>query len=233
MNEDLDARLERNFAAVLGEIVAPRRSRFERVLLRAHLPEPAARLVASKPAFRWAFAVCVFVVLFLAASGSKSRGPDQLVVFLALAPLVPIAGAAMSYGAAADRSYEVGVAAPLSGLRLVLIRSAAVFVSSAALLLVVALLSPATGWIRFGWVLPGLAGTGLTLVIGERFGLRRAAILIGVSWLVLVIVVGRAASSATMLFGLAGQLVFVAVAVAAMVALWLPRHRLDYVSARS
>jgi hypothetical protein len=230
MSEELAARLERNFAAVLGEIAAPRRSRFERLLLRCHVPEPAARLVASKPAFRWAFSIAIFVVLQLAASSADgSAGADQLVVFLALAPLVPIVGVALSYGATADRSYEVSVAAPLSGLRLVLVRTATVVATSAVISLGVALLSPGAGWLRFGWVLPGLAGTGLTLVAGTRIGFRRAGIVVGVSWLVVVIVAGQIASNDVALFGVRGQLVFLAVAMAAASMLWIPRHRLNYV----
>jgi hypothetical protein len=229
MNEDLNARLERNFAVVLGEIMAPPRSRFERILIRAHMPEPVARLIASKPAFRWAFVVAVFVVLQVAASGATANGgPEQLAVFLALAPLVPIVGVAMSYGVGVDRSYEVAVAAPLSGLRLVLVRTTVVFISSAAIALVVALLSPTGGWLRFGWVLPGLAGTALTLVVGERIGFRRAALAVGVSWLVVVIVVGQLATTTTSLFAPLGQVVFVAVVLACAGVLWIPRHRFVY-----
>jgi hypothetical protein len=230
MNDELSARLERNFAAVLGEITAPRRSRFERLLLRAHLPEPAARLVASKPAFRWAFALGIFLVLQVAASsGDASQGVDRLAGFLALAPLVPIVGVALSYGVAADRSYEVTVAAPLSGFRLVLVRAVTVLASSAVISMVAILLSPSNGWIRFGWVLPSLAGVGLTLVSGARFGFRRAGIAIGVSWLATVIVTGRIASDPTRLFGLIGQLVFCSVAVVTGLALWMHRRRWNYV----
>ena len=46
--------------------------------------------------------------------------------FLALAPLLPLAGVAAAFGAALDPTYEIGLAAPLSAVRLLLLRTVAV-----------------------------------------------------------------------------------------------------------
>jgi hypothetical protein len=132
--DDIDRRLAANLDMIMGEISAPPRSRFERALLVLRVPEPTARLIAATPVLRWSwFAAVGVALLFAASAGSQQWRPgDQLAVFLALAPVVPVIGVAFAYGPSADRSYEVQVAAPLSGLRLVLLRSLTVVVAAAA-----------------------------------------------------------------------------------------------------
>ena len=92
----LDRRLAINLDVIMGEISAPARGWFERALLALRCPEPTARLVAATPALRWAWCAAVAVVLLFAASaGAEQWQPgDQLAVFLALAPLVPVVGVA-------------------------------------------------------------------------------------------------------------------------------------------
>ena len=131
----IDERLASNLDAIMGEVTAPPRSRFERALLALRVPEPTARLMAATPVLRWAWFAAVGLVLVMAAgAGSKQWKPgDQLAVFLALAPLIPVLGVAMAYGPHSDRAYEVTVATPLSGLRLILLRTITVVVAAAAL----------------------------------------------------------------------------------------------------
>lgn len=230
MIPDLDARLARNLDAVMAEIDAPPRGRFERLLLRARVPEPTARLVAATPTLRLAWFVSVAVVLLFAASAGDATWDDtgRLAVLLTLAPLVPVVGVALAYGTGADRSHEVSVAAPLSGLRLVLLRAATVLAASAALTMLGALAAPSAGWLRLAWLLPASATTATTLAVGSRFGMRTAAGIVGTSWTVLVIAVAQAAGDAAAPFRATGQLVSLAVAVIAAVALVTGRRRLEH-----
>lgn len=227
--DPLERRLAANLDAIMGEISAPRRSRFERALLAVRVPEPTARLVAATPVLRWAWFVAVGVVLLFAASaGSEQWRPgDQLAVFLALAPIVPVVGVALAYGPHADRSYEVTVAAPLSGLRLLLLRSLTVVAAAAVLSLALVVTAPTEGWLRLAWLLPAAATTSSALALSTRLGLRRAAIGVIVAWLAIVIMVAQVRDDATAPFRTVGQLVALATAVAAAAVLTIGRRRLD------
>jgi hypothetical protein len=225
----LDRRLAVNLDVIMGEISAPARSRFERVLLALRFPEPTARLVAATPVLRWAWCAAVGLVLLLAASagGEQWRPGDQLAVFLALAPLVPVVGVALAYGPIADRAHEVSVAAPLSGLRLLLLRSVTVVAAAAALSLLTVLTSPTHGWLQVAWLLPALAATGTALALTPRVGVRTASISVAIAWLTIVITVAQVANDATAPYRVVGQLAALAVVIATAIILILDRRRLD------
>lgn len=227
--DHLERRLAANLDAIMGEISAPPRSRFERTLLAVRVPEPTARLVAATPVLRWAwFAAVAIVLLFAASAGAEQWRPgDQLAVFLALAPIVPVIGVALAYGPHADRAYEVTVAAPLSGLRLLLLRSLTVVAAAAVLSLALVITAPTEGWMRLAWLLPAAATTGCALALATRLGMRRAAIAVVVGWLSLVIVVAQVRDDATAPFRTVGQFIAAGVALAAAAAIVLGRHRLD------
>lgn len=230
MNIDhIDQRLAANLDAIMGEISAPARSRFERALLALRVPEPTARLVAATPVLRWAWFAAVGVVLLLAASAGAEqwRPGDQLAVFLALAPVVPVIGVALVYGPHADRAHEVAVAAPLSGLRLILLRTITVVAAAAAVSLFTVLAAPTEGWLRLAWLLPSLATTATALALATHFGVRRATIGVAVGWLALVILVAQVSDDATAPFRAPGQAVALAVAVGAAIVVVVGRSRLD------
>ncbi|MDO8364536.1 MAG: zf-HC2 domain-containing protein [Actinomycetota bacterium] len=230
MNIDrIDERLAANLDMIMGEISAPPRSRFERALLALRVPEPTARLVAATPVLRWSWFASVGVaLLFAAVAGSEQWQPgDQLAVFLALAPLVPVLGVAMAYGPQADRAHEVAVAAPMSGLRLALLRTVTVVVAAAVVGALTVLAAPTHGWLQIAWLLPSLATTMTALALGTRLGVRRAAIGVALGWLLLVIVVAQATDDATAPFRIAGQLGALAAVVGGGAMLAAGRRRLD------
>ncbi len=231
MTDDLDLqrRLDRNLDAIMGEIAAPPRSRFERALLAVRVPEPTARLVAATPVLRGAWIAAVFVVLLFASVAAKDtwQAGDQLAIFLALAPIVPVVGVAMAYGPQSDRGHEVALAAPLSGLRLLLLRTVTVLAAAGLLALLAALAAPTRGWLRLAWVLPGLATTTVALAAATRLGVRRAAYAVSTVWLLTVIVAAQVADDATAPFRWVGQVVALAAAVIAGALLVGGRRRLD------
>jgi hypothetical protein len=226
---ELDARLVRNLDAVLGEIAAPPRSRLERLLLRLRVPEPTARLIAATPALRRSWVVAVAVAIgFAAAAGDASWSADsRLAVVLAVAPLVPLLGVALAYGAVADPAHEVAVAAPLSGLRLVLIRTTAVVVAAALVTGLAVVLGPGSGWLRIAWLLPALATTTAALALGVRVGMHTGAVVVAGLWLAVVLVVAQIADDATAPFGPVGQLVAAGVLLVGSAVVVRDRRRLD------
>jgi hypothetical protein len=229
MIPDLERRLSANLDAIIGEITAPRRSRLERVLLRLRVPEPAARLMAATPVLRWGWLAAMLVVLMLAASaGSQAwEHGDQLAFFLAIAPLVPVASVALAYGPHADRAHEVGVAAPLSGLRLLLLRTIVVVTGAAGISVLAVLTAPTEGVLRLAWLAPSLATTAITLAVGARVGLARAATWVSVVWLLLVLVCAQVTDDAIVAFRWPAQVVAAAIAIGAFVALLRSRHELE------
>ncbi|MFF8277607.1 zf-HC2 domain-containing protein [Streptomyces lateritius] len=152
-------------------------------------PRLARMLWAAGPALRGAWLVAVLVVVAAAvglAHGAGFQGARP--VLLAVAPVLPLGGVAVSYGRHADPMYEIGVATPSGGLRLLLTRAAAVLGVCVPLLTAAgALLPPVTGVPgAAAWLLPGLALTLATLVLGSFVGCRAAAATLTGGWLLAV-----------------------------------------------
>jgi hypothetical protein len=114
--------------------------------------------------------------------------PDARPWLLALAPVVPVAGVALSYGPHADPLHEIAAATPSAGLRLVLTRTAAVLAVSLPLLTLAGALLPSSGSPgAAAWLLPGLALTLASLALAAYFGVRTATTLTGGGWLCAVL----------------------------------------------
>lgn len=173
--------------AVLERVDQPRRSITERLLGALHVRADTAKLLATTPALRLAWLTAVVFVAILASVAARVEG-DGPWLLLVIAPLLPLAGVATAYGPAMDPTYEIGVAAPTSGLRLVLLRTLAVVLTTTPLLAISALVTPAGGWAAFGWVLPSLALVAMTLAVSTVTSPERAAAIVGSGWLVVLIV---------------------------------------------
>jgi hypothetical protein len=168
------------------------------------------------------------------------RGPAWAMLFLTLAPMLPVAGVAVAYGRAVDPIHEIGAAAPYSSLRLLLLRSAAVVATTTVLAAAAGLLLPASGWTGAAWLLPALALTALTLVLSVRFALVHAAAGLATTWVVVVVGTqagagGRAALAAGRYaaFGATGQLVCLVLMVVSIAVLAARRRRYAVVLGRA
>lgn len=155
------------------------------------LPRAARVLWAAGPALRGAWPVALVVVALgaLALSYGAGLGASVRPLLLVTAPVLPLAGVALSYGRHADPLYEVITSTPSGGLRLLLVRAAAVLgVSVPALTLAGAVLPPATGGPgAAAWLLPALALTLAALALGSFVGSRRGAAAVGGAWAVFVV----------------------------------------------
>ncbi|MFE3429410.1 zf-HC2 domain-containing protein [Streptomyces sp. NPDC059171] len=153
---------------------------------------PVARILwAAGPALRGAWAVALAVVALgaVALSYGAGLGASVRLLLLVTAPVLPLAGVALSYGRHADPLYEVVTGTPSGGLRLLLVRAAAVLgVSVPSLTLAGAVLPPAAGGPgAAAWLLPGLALTLAALVLGSFVGSRRGAAAAGGAWALFVV----------------------------------------------
>ncbi|MFF7975621.1 zf-HC2 domain-containing protein [Streptomyces sp. NPDC007905] len=153
------------------------------------LPRLARLLWAAGPAVRGAWLPAVLLVAVGATALGYGGGfPGARALLLAIAPVVPVAGVALSYGPHADPLHEVVAATPAGGLRLALTRTAAVLAVSLPLLTLTGLLLPASGApTAAAWLLPGLALTLATLVLASFAGCRTAAGVTAGGWLCAVL----------------------------------------------
>lgn len=200
------ARLTSVWTGVLDRVDAPRCTPVERLLVRLGMAEGAARLVAAAPSLTVSWLGALTAVLLFAALAADAGGRGVL-FFLAVAPVLPVAGVAVAYGREVDPTYEVGLAAPYSTFRLLLLRSGAVVVATMLLVGVAAVLLPIDGWLAAAWLLPSLALTAGTLAVSTRMAPGWAAGGLVAAWLLAVVTAFRSTGSPYAAFGTSGQLV--------------------------
>ncbi|MFB8754907.1 zf-HC2 domain-containing protein [Streptomyces nigra] len=154
------------------------------------VPLRAPRLLwAVAPAVRGAWLPAVLLVALgavLLAHVADFSGARPLL--LAVAPVVPVAGVALSYGRHADPLHELAASTPSAGLRLALVRTAVVLAVSLPLLTLAGVAVPSSGAPgAAAWLLPGLTLTLAALALGGWLGLRAATAVTGGGWLCAVL----------------------------------------------
>ncbi|MEU9269871.1 zf-HC2 domain-containing protein [Streptomyces sp. NPDC048251] len=219
----LDAGWERLDA----ELDAPRQGLLERLLVRLGVADHTARLLTATPVLRrsWLLSVLFLLVVTVLAV----RVADQPALFLALAPLLPLAGVALSYGPSLDPTYEMAVVAPLHGFRLLMIRTVAVLTAGLAFNGLATLALPGYGLLALAWLLPALALTATGLALTARLGPVVAPALVGGAWVSLLVVAKSQVHAHDTLapFTVAGQSAAAAVAALAALLLYQARDRFD------
>jgi anti-sigma factor RsiW len=146
------------------------------------------RVLSAAPALRlpW-LAAAVCTVTAAALLSLVTRLADTGPVLLLIAPLLPLAGVAASYGPAMDPAHELTVATPFSGLRLLLARTFSVLAVTIPLLLVGSWLIPRAGLSPAAWLLPALGLVLASLAAGSWIDQARAAALAGLGWVLAVL----------------------------------------------
>jgi hypothetical protein len=219
-------RLERLWDGVAARVDAPRPRLLERLFRLAGVSEDTARLLAATPVLgaSWLSAMAAalgFAVFAALAAGASDRGT---LLFLTVAPILPVLGVAAAFHRGVDPTYEIALAAPYPAFRLLLLRSAAVAAVTGTAAVVAGLLLPHRSLTAAAWLLPALALTSLTLVVARRIDVAYAATGVVAAWVLIVVLshlnVGRFAA-----FGLAAQLACLAVAGVSLVVLVAGRHR--------
>ncbi|PAM98267.1 hypothetical protein CJI59_29715 [Streptomyces sp. Alain-F2R5] len=223
----LDAGWERLDA----ELDAPKPRWFEGLLVRCGVGDGTARLLAATPVLRrsWLGAVvAVLLTTFLVAFAAGAA--DTPTLFLALAPLLPLASVALAYGPALDPTYEMAVVSPVHGFRLLMIRTVAVLSVALGVGGLASLAMPGYGPRALAWLLPGLALTTTALALTPRLGPVAAPSVVAGAWAAVLLAADTARQGGDGLlapFTAAGQGVSGVLAVLGAGLLFLLRDRFD------
>lgn len=208
-----------------AELDAPRPGLVEGLLLRLGVADHTARLLAATPVLRRSWLASVVLLLLTTVGVVYSAGSPAL--FLALAPLLPLAGVALSYGPALDPTYEMAVVSPVHGFRLLMIRTTAVLATGLGLNGVATLALPAYGLRALAWLLPALALTATALALTPRLGPLLAPSLVGGVWVAVLAAAQARGEEQLIPFTAAGQATAAAIAALAVGLLYLVRDRFD------
>jgi hypothetical protein len=216
------------WARLDAEMDAPRPGPVEALLVRLGVAAHTARLLACTPGLRrsWLAAV-VFTLAVTTGAAHLARSMTVPIPLLAIAPLLPLIGVAISFGPRVDPSYELAVVAPLHTFRLLLLRCVAVLSATTALTGVASVAVPESGAVALGWLAPSLALTLLSLVLMPRFGPVTAPLAVGLGWLALLGATVQYTTGESVLFTAPGQAGLAAGAVVAAMALWKVRAAFD------
>lgn len=214
-------RVETIWHEVVDRLDAPRRSVPERMLTRLGVGEATARLVAATPTLRGPWLLAIAAVLALAAETAQI---DErfLRMFLVVAPLGPLAGVAVAFTGGLDPTREIALAAPYSGLRLLLIRTAAVLAVTVPIVAAAGLALPGSRWLAAAWLLPTAGLTCAALTLTARMTPVVAIGVVATGW-VLVTALTAIAGHLDLAFGIGAQTFWLAVAVGG--GLWLALTR--------
>lgn len=199
-------RLDRLWAGVVDGVDAGsvRRGVVERLLHRVGVPDDVARLLGATPSLRLSWVSAVVLALGFAVMASAAD-PGLVPVFLAMAPLAPIAGVAVAFGPDADPAYEVAMAAPTTAVRLLVVRALAVLAVTVAVAVPLSLALPGLDWLTVGWVLPALGLTATSLALASVTTVERSTALVTGTWLVAVVVSADVADDRLAAFRPTGQ----------------------------
>ncbi|MEV5576221.1 hypothetical protein AB0L06_39840 [Spirillospora sp. NPDC052269] len=223
------SRLAANWSKIENVLDEPSRGLFERSAVRLGVPEHIARPAVASPALRRSWLAGATLILLLAAIAARlTHGSGGSSLFLAAAPLVSLAGVAVSYGPAFDPTYELTITAPVNGFRLLLFRTLAVLVTSTAIAGLSSLVLPEQGPAMFGWLLPSLALDLAALGLSTRVEPVRAGWITGAGWIVCVLLTARPATDSSLVLSPAGQSAAAAVAGCAAVLLVLRRPAFEH-----
>ena len=223
------APLSRVWDRVADELQAPPRTRTERVAGRLGLSDRDALLVAAAPALRGAWLLALLLcLLFSILSVSQGEARASL-MFLCVAPLVPVGAVAFAYGEHADPSWEVTLASPYSPLRLLLLRSMSVILVALPLALVGAAILPGPPWVAGAWLLPGFACAVLTLALSTWIPGQYAAAATSLGWVgTVAFVAGPGPGHAVAVLSAPVLPLYLAIALLAAVAFWLRSDQLSF-----
>jgi hypothetical protein len=202
-------RLARNRSVLLVRAAVPEGGRVRRMLCRCGVPDNLLRLLAATPSLRRSWLLSVVGVLTVVAGeaaavahGWGGNGghigpaghldPELLVPFLLVAPLLVLAGVAAAFLPLFDPAHQLAVAAPFSGVTLLLVRSVSALAAALVLVMAAAFVVPGPGWLPVALLLPSLALCAFALAAATVVGPRAAAVTAGALWALPALLLGAA-----------------------------------------
>lgn len=192
-------RLARNRSAVLVRVALPDERRIGRLLGRCGIPDYLIDLVAVTPSLRVSWLLSVVGVLAVVAGEAAAakygwiRGggypvaagywnPGVLAPFLLVGPLLVLAGVAAAFLPMFDPGYQLALAAPFSGVRLLLVRTVSALIAALVPMAGAAFLVPGPGWLPVALLVPSLALCTFALAAATVVDARVAALTAGILW---------------------------------------------------
>lgn len=225
------ARLEDGWLEVVDTLDLPRAGFVERGLAKLGVASHVARLLAATPSLTLSWLGALAVALAVAVAGAH-QGERGLTLFLCVAALAPVAGVAASFARGIDPTHELSLAAPMSSVRLLLLRTVAVLGTTLVLTAAGALALPGLGWTAVAWLLPALGLTLASLALSTYIAHTTAFATVTGIWIAATIAGAVRPGDALAAFDGTVQLVFVAVVAVGAVVLVRRRDALDGWSAR-
>jgi hypothetical protein len=223
--------LQDNWREIVDALDRPRRGPAERLLTRLGVAPHVARLLAATPSLTASWLGAVAIALIVAVAGAH-QGDRGVALFLCVAALAPVAGVAASFGRGIDPTHELALAAPMSTVHVLLLRTVAVVGATCALTAVAAAALPAIGWEAAAWLLPALGLTLGSLALATYVAHTTAFATVAGLWLAAAIATAVRPGDALAVFDGVAQLVFAAVIAGAALVLTRRREALDGWSAR-
>jgi hypothetical protein len=202
-------RLARNRSVLLVRAALPDGGRTGRLVRRCGVPDHLLRLVAATPSLRRSWLLSVIGVLAVVTGeaaavrygripGGGPAGlagypdPEILAPFLLMAPLLVLAGVAAAFLPTFDPAYRLAVAAPFSGVTLLLVRTVSALAAALVPVVAAAFVLPGPGWLPAALLLPSLALSAFALAAATVLGPRAAAATAGTLWALSVLVLAAA-----------------------------------------
>ena len=177
----------RTSAQSAGDSAGDSVRRWEELADRIDRPRshPLLRLGFATPGLRGAWLASLLVLLALPVVVSVLG--DRLPLFMALAPVAPLAAVALAYGRNTEPAGELALVTPTAGLRVVAVRALLVAVPAVPIGVGGALLFGLPTTLAFGWLLPGAALASLVALAGTtRLDPSVVAATLGSAWAVAV-----------------------------------------------
>ena len=216
---EVDAPLEAAWTRVADAVQAPRAPFVVRLMRMCGLSESDGALLGASRSLNGAWLLATMaVVVFAAVAAIPSETLGQA-LYLLVAPLVPVAGVVAAF-AAGDPLAGLTSTTPYSKARLALLRTVAVVIASVPLSIAIGVAIPGIAWLAFAWLLPALALTLLTLVGMTWWRPEPIGVASALVWIA-VIATARADHDIAGAVALEQQIVYLAVATIAAVALAL------------
>lgn len=218
-----------SWSAIADVIDRPREGLLHRVLCRLGLSAWTVRLVAATCELRLGWAAAVFGSVALGVG--LARAGDSPGPFLAVAPLVPLIAVWLAFAPIAEPAGEAGVAAPMSGMALVVRRVFAVEVPALVVVAAAAGFVPDASRAGMLWLLPGLALAAGSLALGTSVRMVSAVGGLALAWCALVSAAALPHRRSGLglvnsaLFGPVGQLAAFGALLLAAVVCWRRRDR--------
>ncbi|GIF36093.1 hypothetical protein [Actinoplanes xinjiangensis] len=224
------AELARGWARLDERLDEPRAGLLERVLRLVGLREDLARITATTPALHASWLGTAAVIVAGALLMTRYAPADVAgLTFLAAFPMLPVAGAALSYGPRLDPTYELTLISPLGRFPIILLRTLSVLIVLIGIAGLGSLAVPQEGLAAVGWLAPSLALTLVTVALTVRFEPRLAAACTAAAWAVCVVVTSDP-DGTSLLLTAGGQLTAAVLVVVAAAAVARLRRYFDVLS---